>query len=208
MAKRQPISIGTRFTRYVVLDHAGYGHYSCLCDCGTRKTVKGTHLRQGTVLSCGCLHHERLSKRVTKHGHARTGGQSPVYRVYTKMVARCFDPAHTSYPNYGGRGITVCEEWRRSFSAFYAYVGDRPDGMSIDRIDNNRGYEPGNVRWATRREQSRNRRCVRYLTINGVTHSAIEWAEISGVPLNSVSHWNQRGRPSARLLRRIQEMKL
>ena len=88
------------------------------------------------------------------HGMSRT----PMYVLWTAMIQRCTNPNHGRFADYGGRGITVCDQWRHDFAAFYAHVGDRPEGMSLDRIDNDRGYEPGNVRWASHAEQRANRR--------------------------------------------------
>lgn len=108
-----------------------------------------------------------LTKRV-RHGFARTGAVHPVYFRWTGMRQRCLNPRNREYPDYGGRGITICDRWRDSFLNFYADVGDCPEGCSLDRIDNARGYEPGNVRWATLTTQNRNTRTVK-LTDEQVT---------------------------------------
>lgn len=116
-----------------------------------------------------------------KHGGAFAGRVAPEYRCLRKAIERCHDPNNADFHTYGARGIAVCEEWRRDFGAFLAHIGPRPSpGHSIDRIDNARGYEPGNVRWATPREQARNTRRNHLVTIGGETHPLCVWLERYG----------------------------
>jgi hypothetical protein len=135
--------------------HGKNAHWRCVCACGRETVVSGTRLRRGLTRSCGCLRRDNG----LKHGHRRPGATHPLYRVWTTMWQRCSNPRATSYENYGGRGITVCNRWR-DFAAFLADMGDRPEWADggIDRVDNDRGYEPGNCRWATAKEQRANRR--------------------------------------------------
>jgi hypothetical protein len=133
-------------------DGAGQATWHCQCDCGDVSVVRGSDLRSGRSLACA-----KCRTRAT-HGHARTGARSPTYQTWVAMKNRCLNPATENYSRYGGRGVTVCQRWVESFDAFLADVGERPDGRTLDRIDNFRGYEPGNVRWATRREQRLNTR--------------------------------------------------
>ena len=129
----------------------------CRCECGTLCIVAGGQLRKGKTRSCGCLNLESLQSRAT-HGKC-VGGHRRVYRIWNAMRQRCHNPNQPHYERYGGRGITVCDEWRKSFEAFYRDMGDPPSpDHSIDRIDNDRGYEPGNCRWATAAQQNRNQR--------------------------------------------------
>ncbi|MEV6833541.1 hypothetical protein AB0N17_03255 [Streptomyces sp. NPDC051133] len=110
-----------------------------------------------------------------------------LYDTWRAMIRRCHNPAADNYPRYGGRGITVCQAWRDSFDQFLADLPSRPTAeYSLERIDNNRGYEPGNVRWATATEQARNRRDNHYLRANGQTRLLEEWADITGIPKSTL----------------------
>jgi hypothetical protein len=135
--------------------------WRCICDCGNERLVFGQLLREGRTTSCGCFRQEQLIKRNTRHGHARGDKKTSIYNRWRAMLARCFNPNNKSYPYYGGREdvpITVCEDYR-SFVNYYADVGDPPSpGLSIDRADNNRGYEPDNLRWVDSFVQANNRR--------------------------------------------------
>jgi hypothetical protein len=124
--------------------------------------------------------------------HGATG--TPEYRIWKSIKDRCRNPKNPAWKNYGGRGITVCPEWAASFEAFLAHVGVRPNPvMTLDRIDNERGYEPGNVRWATRAVQRSNCRRVVLLTIRGETKPRADWARLAGIPPITVKHRMNRG---------------
>lgn len=133
--------------------------YPCTCQCGSLSTVEGSALKGGKTKSCGCL------KRVgghTTHGMSNT----PVYRTWMSMLSRCNNPSSTSYPRYGGLGVEVCERWH-SFENFYADMGDKPEGMSIERKENSKGYYKENCKWATPVEQAKNRRSTTYVRVHG-----------------------------------------
>jgi len=134
------------------------------CDCGAEKIIRREHLRTGATTSCGCRRQLVTRRRNITHGLSH---QVPEYRVWLAMRERCTNPNNRCYADYGGRGIQVCSRWN-DFAAFYEDMGSRPGlGWSIDRIDNDGNYEPGNCRWATASQQRRNRRD--YLAANGLT---------------------------------------
>ena len=124
----------------------------------------------------------------TTHGMSKTR----VYEIWASMRKRCHSPGGKTFQRYGTRGIVVCERWRASFEAFYADMGEPPDGMSLERIDNNGPYAPENCRWATAKEQQRNRRNTIRLTLDGVTKPLAEWAEVIGIsPITLSTRWKR-----------------
>jgi len=151
--------------------HKGNRKY-CFCDClcGTRKLIRIDSLNNGESKSCGCLHREA----VTKHGMKKT----KIYHVWAIMLDRCNNPHSIKYPNYGGRGIKVCDRWLK-FENFFTDMGDKPsEEYSLDRINNDGDYTKDNCRWATNKEQSRNKRNNIKCEINGEIKLLIEWCEI------------------------------
>ncbi len=134
-----------------------YSQWHCLCDCGNEAIADASKMKTGTKKSCGCLQATGIAARTLAHGQARRGAATPVYRLWNGIKKRCFDASHNSFHRYGGRGIGMHEAWRASFETFAAAVGERPSAAhSLDRIDNDGNYEPGNVRWATAAEQANN----------------------------------------------------
>ena len=146
---------GKRFGRLLVTAYAGERRWICTCTCGARTVVDGSNLRRtnGTK-SCGCLAREVCRARVTTHGMTR----SREYRSWRAMKARCLNPQHVHYTDYGARGIVPCDRWKGSFGEFFADLGPRPPETSLNRFDPNGSYEPGNCGWNDVKQQAQNRR--------------------------------------------------
>ena len=163
MGKRIREVIGQRFGRLVVTAPAiispnGKTRWRCRCDCGKEKVVSQQALRQGKTTSCGCYQRERCGDTHRTHGDSGT----PMHRLWTTIKRRCLNPNTADWKNYGARGIRVCRRWATSYEAFrndvLASIGPRPGRLTLDRVDNDGNYRPGNIRWATRREQEHNKR--------------------------------------------------
>lgn len=173
--------IGKRFERLTVIKQvddyvskSGRAHkrFLCVCDCGTQKEFLKEHLVSGRTKSCGCLRSERGRKAV-KHGEIHTR----LYRTWSNMLTRCYNPNVYAYKNYGGRGIIVCDEWHeyKKFSEWARRTG-YTDELTIDRINNDGNYCPENCRWADEYTQANNKRNIHWITYNNETKSIKEWA--------------------------------
>ena len=186
---------GQRFGRLEVGAYDGLrnakGYWRCACDCGAQASVATQLLRSGKTTSCGCYRAELMSKTKRKHGMSRT----PEWNAYSGIKGRCLNPADPSFRNYGGRGIKVCNRWLESFSNFYADMGPRPEGHSLDRIDVNGDYTPTNCRWATPTQQAQNKTTNVNLTHGGETKCLTQWAREHEVPMNTAHSRLQRGLP-------------
>lgn len=179
MTAAMPKTVG----RWTVLRRAattsqGGARWFCRCRCGVTRNVLEHNLRSGCSQSCGCSSHETVKAR-KNYGIWRC----PEYKVWAAMCERCRRAAAENYTYYGGRGIRVCRRWLgpNGFANFLSDMGERPKGTQLDRRNNNRNYTPSNCRWATRKEQCRNRRSNRWITYRGQTKLLCEWAELTGL---------------------------
>lgn len=203
---RTPDLTGQRFARLTVTSFAGYqkqadgysvATWHCTCECGGTTTVRAVHLRQGHTTSCGCYTRELAALRNNVHGLYG----HPLYGTWAQMIQRCTNPNLKAYPSYGGRGITVCDRWRNDFAAFLADMGERPEGTTLDRIDVDGDYEPGNCRWATATRQARNTRHNRWIEYGGARMTAADWADVLGLSATTLrSRLDHLGWPVERAL--------
>ena len=192
--------IGKLFGRLTVVGYAGkktlhaQKKITCRCACGRYTDVMPAALKSGNTTSCGCAHSEQLAARNaanSSHGDARGDTVAVLYRIWRAIKGRCLDPGNKWYKNYGGRGITVYPPWIESYARFKADIlatmGERPSReFSIDRIDNDKGYEPGNVRWAAPKTQNRNKKKRALFTLDGQERGLAEWAELYGADYSLV----------------------
>lgn len=169
--------------------------WRCRCECGNEPLVAAGKLTQGRTRSCGCL----LRDTITKHGASRDGAITRTYRIWCAMKNRCSNTSNRKYARYGGRGIHVCERWQ-SFTNFFADMGECPDHLSLERIDNSGDYSPDNCRWATQAEQTRNMSRNRLLTLNGETLCVADWAIKTGLRRSVIQGRINRGWPVERML--------
>ena len=189
---------GQRFGRLRVVSYAGPNNgatWRCVCDCGGETVKQGVYLRRklrmGELHSCGC--------HVSNLTHGWTGTR--LYRTWRNMISRCYNPNTDRFPNYGGRGITVCDEWRNSFESFlsWAIPAGYTDDLTLERKDNNGDYCPSNCTWVSMSAQVRNRRVTRRLTWDGRTLTPQEWATELGVSLDAIQLRVTRGWPVERI---------
>jgi len=193
MASQDFTPIGARFSRLVVIGEAfkrdGRYRVACRCDCGAELVVRCLSLVNKNTSSCGCLQREAVASLNRRHGMSKT----PTYVSYLNMVNRCTDPANKKFPDYGGRGIAVCSSWLKSFDNFLADMGERPTNSTLERIETNGDYEPGNCRWASWKDQQNNKRSNRLLEHAGETMTLQQWADRTGISRGVIFHRLQRG---------------
>ena len=168
------------------------------CDCGKVVEKAKNLVIRGNTKSCGCLNSELAAQRKFTHGKSKT----PVYKIWNYMIKRCNNPKYPYYYDYGGRGIKVCDRWMK-FENFYEDMGERPEGKSLDRIDNDGDYCKENCRWATRMEQNNNKRNNIILTLNGESHTLSDWGRILGIKHNTLSSRYYRGYSVENILKKL-----
>jgi hypothetical protein len=182
--RKIPLVAGTKFGRLTVIEPTANLRkrtaYVCRCDCGVQIAATADALKTGNTTSCGCFSRECTGNRFAKH-RLRS---SPEYKTWQSVIQRCCNPRNPSFPRYGGRGIAMCQRWRESFESFFADMGHRPAGTSIDRINNNGNYEPANCRWATDLEQRRNTSLVK---LNPARAADIRERAGAGEPIASIA---------------------
>jgi hypothetical protein len=186
---------GQRFGRLVatrLIREKKYGSsqisYECICDCGNTHTVVARCLRDGRSTSCGCYHKEVVTQLKYKHG----GKGTPEYMAWKNMKSRCLNPNNNRFKDWGGRGVTIHESWVNDFDAFLKDLGPKPVGSSLDRINNNLGYQPGNCEWRTMAQQNNNRRNNISIEYNGEVKNVCAWAAHFGITNNTFHSWRVR----------------
>jgi hypothetical protein len=188
--------LGIRFGKLTVIERLenfpnGTAAWNCLCDCGIEKKVAGTKLRAGKQKSCGCSSPKFSKESISTHGMSKTR----VYRIWAGMHSRCRQTKNKKIQRlYLDKGIKVCERWNK-FENFYEDMGDPPDGMSIDRINGDKGYEPSNCRWATSKQQANNMSSNRLIEYNNKKMTISLWAKEIGVKPNTLNYRIRRGMP-------------
>lgn len=193
-----PVKIGERIGRLTIAGEAApyispqgivARKVRCICDCGSVVEVVARQIRAGKTQSCGCLMRDRILETNRTHGESRSSGETAEYRTWGRMKRRCTKPQDKSFSDYGGRGIKMCDRWLNSYDAFLQDVGRRPTpAHSIDRIDVNGHYEPGNVRWATKREQNNNTRVNHIIEFNGERLTLAQWSERTKIGHTTIIH--------------------
>ncbi len=189
---------GNKYGRLTVESFSHIGNrsqafWNCICECGSALAVSGGHLGSGHTLSCGCYLADKNRERKT-HGEAARRNHSKEYNVWASMRGRCKYKSSKLYHRYGGRGITVCERWDSSFANFLEDMGRCPEGLTLDRLDNDLGYYKDNCAWRTDIEQANNRGDNHHITIDGVTKTLMQWSREVGTCVGTIVDRIRRGK--------------
>lgn len=200
---------GKKFGNLLVIERAGSDRnknalWKCKCDCGNEKIVVANRLRSGETRSCGCLRSIRTKETFKTHGHSKTR----LYRVWAGMKTRCYNANSDNYKYYGGKGVTMCDEWKNNFSAFERWAienGYNEDARSqectIDRIDTSGDYSPQNCRWSNHVEQCNNQTSNKLLTYQNTTKTMSEWSKETGINYSTFRENVRRGRPVEEIIK-------
>lgn len=197
LSERRPCTVGVTSGRWLVVNVDGRVA-KCRCECGTVRDVPTKQIRLGLTKSCGCLTREIQRSANTTHGESMNTTKE--YRAWRFMIKRCHEPTYARFVDYGGRSIAVCVAWRSSYEKFLEDIGRAPSpSHSIDRIDNDGDYEPGNVRWATRLEQAKNKRTTVFVSHDGVRRPLVDVADAVGISRTTVRWRRLNGWPTDKL---------
>ncbi len=196
---------GQRFGRLTVIGidesrNTRKTYWICQCDCGNMSSHRSDGLLSGSIKSCGCYKREQSAIKVSKnHKHKQSGTR--LYNIWLGMKGRCYNPNDPVYKNWGGRGITICDDWKNDFSCFYNWAINNGymENLTIDRIDNDGNYEPDNCRWASQKQQSSNRRSNINIKIGNETKTLMEWCEIFKLPYTTVNMRYRRMRGDGKI---------
>lgn len=200
--------VGLKFHRLYVVKVGGFDHrrnirWECLCDCGGTTYQFAYDLRSGRVKSCGCWVKDHPTG--LKHGMARSAHKrNKTYSVWAAMIQRCTNERDANWGHYGGRGIGVCDRWL-VFDNFLADMGEKPEGLTIDRVDNSTGYSKENCRWASRHEQGRNTRANVWITVDGVSKLQVDWCRELGTTSSHFAYCKRRGIPAEVFIKKLKE---
>lgn len=189
------VKSGHMFGCYVVVgpdeDRKGRRYWLCKCSCGNVKSVREDHVLDGKVISCGCHKDKNTADRMRIHGKSQT----PIYRIYKHIYGRCYCKTDKRYKDYGGRGITVCEEWKNDFLSFYEWAikNGYEKHLTIDRIDNDGNYSPDNCRWVSLYVQANNKRNNHFIEYAGIRLTVSQWAHRVGMNPKILDNRLRRG---------------
>ena len=192
---------GKTFNRWSVMffsgrDKCGNRIWKCRCNCGTVRNVTASHLKDGVSKSCGCFNLERLSETKTTHGEA---GRTAEYGIWAGMITRCTNTKTKRFLRYGGRGIKVCKRWRK-YENFLLDMGRRPDGLTLERKNNNGDYSPKNCVWASWTDQQNNRSDNKIISFNGEKLTMAQWSKKTGIAYAAIQRRIRDGWPLERTL--------
>lgn len=193
---------GKRFGRILVLKYVGNSRWLCRCDCSNEKIIRRDALIQGRTKSCGCFQKEIAAKQVRQRSLKHGDFGTKLYGIWAGMKRRCYNSRTKYYKDYGGRGITVCDEWKNDYSKFkeWALANGYREGLSIERVDVNKGYSPDNCKFITINEQNSNKRISIRLQYQGKEYSIKELSKLTGIKERTIRNRYERGLPIEEIL--------